>query len=243
VWCSICQCVKQSSWIWEIAKKERIEGVYRVSHREKEKNYYAGSKTLPASIQGKGDTLARSALSLPHQKSKPLDRERIEGNLPVRSAVPSLCSRWDSTLAYITSSINSVPRVTKVTRMAYSPRLWLMAIGWWNRINQCRKLKLDLTQTWGVCMSLDSKMHWSQSVILWWQAKKGITSELEGANARRVLKLNDTIRNYFRTATKTAQNFLRKYLSSGSRLLANLWLAELVGFKGPARSTPHLLLK
>jgi len=50
-----------------------------------------------------------------------------------------------------------------VTRMAYSPSLWLMAIGWWNKINQCRKLKLNLTQTWGVCMSLDSGMHWSQN--------------------------------------------------------------------------------
>ena len=48
-----------------------------------------------------------------------------------------------------------------VTRMAYSPSLWLMAIGWWNKINQCRKLKLNLTRTWGVCMSLDSGMHWS----------------------------------------------------------------------------------
>ena len=29
----------------------------------------------------------------------------------------------------------------------------------------------------------------SKSVILWWQAKKGINSELEGANARRVLTI------------------------------------------------------
>ena len=36
-------------------------------------------------------------------------------------------------------------------------------IGWWNKINQCRKLKLNLTQTWGVCMNLDSEMHWSQN--------------------------------------------------------------------------------
>ena len=36
-----------------------------------------------------------------------------------------------------------------VTRMAYSRRLWLMAIGWWNKINQCRKLKLNPTHTWG----------------------------------------------------------------------------------------------
>jgi len=48
---------------------------------------------------------------------------------------------WGRTLA----------RLFGVTRMAYSPRLWLLAIGWWNKINQCRKLKLNLTQTWGVC--------------------------------------------------------------------------------------------
>ena len=29
----------------------------------------------------------------------------------------------------------------------------------------------------------------SKSVILWWQAKKGINSELEGANTRRVLNI------------------------------------------------------
>ena len=34
-----------------------------------------------------------------------------------------------------------------------------LADGWWNKINQCRKMKLNLTETWGVCMSLDSEMH------------------------------------------------------------------------------------
>ena len=67
-----------------------------------------------------------------------------------------------STLTFITNARTTM-RVTRVTRMAYSPRLWLMAIGWWNKINQCQKLKLNLTQTWGVCMSLDSGMHWSQN--------------------------------------------------------------------------------
>jgi len=52
---------------------------------------------------------------------------------------------------------------TRVTRMAYSLWLWLMAIGWWNKINQCRKLKLNLTQTWGVCMIFFPGMHWSQN--------------------------------------------------------------------------------
>ena len=39
-----------------------------------------------------------------------------------------------------------ITRVTRVTRMAYSPRLWLIAIGWWNKINQRWKLKLNLTK-------------------------------------------------------------------------------------------------
>ena len=58
------------------------------------------------------------------------------------------------------SSLSSLARGYKD---GLQPRLWLMAIGWWININQCRKLKLNLTQTWGVCMSLDSEMHWSQN--------------------------------------------------------------------------------
>jgi hypothetical protein len=75
----------------------------------------------------------------------------------------------------------------RVTRMASSPRLWLMAIGWWNKINQCRKLKLNLTQIWGVYEFWFRYALISKSVILWWQVKKGINSELEGASARGVL--------------------------------------------------------
>jgi hypothetical protein len=66
-----------------------------------------------------------------------------------------------------------------VTRMAYSPRLWLMAVGWWNKIDQCRKLKLNLTQTWGVCMSLDSGMHWSQNQ--WYCDDKPRKKELQSS--------------------------------------------------------------
>jgi len=43
------------------------------------------------------------------------------------------------------ANIRAPRSTTRITRMAYSPRLWLMAIGWWNKINQCRKLKLNLT--------------------------------------------------------------------------------------------------
>jgi hypothetical protein len=35
--------------------------------------------------------------------------------------------RWGKNYA---GSENNSSRVTRVTRMAYSPRLWLMAIGW-----------------------------------------------------------------------------------------------------------------
>jgi hypothetical protein len=69
-------------------------------------------------------------------------------------------AHWTSLRSGTERTINrGGARVTRVTRMAYSPRLWLMAIGWWNKINQCKKLKLNLTQTWEVCMSLDSGMH------------------------------------------------------------------------------------
>jgi len=73
--------------------------------------------------------------------------------------VLATCNRWifacGAPTHYMksprTSLVLHVPltsRVTRVTRMAYSPRLWLMAIGWWNKINQCRNLKLNLTQIW-----------------------------------------------------------------------------------------------
>ena len=45
-------------------------------------------------------------------------------------------------------------------------------IGWWNKINQCRKLKLNLTLTWGVC-SLKCKhvpsFPDSRHVVLWYK--------------------------------------------------------------------------
>jgi len=92
--------------------------------------------------------------------------------------------------------------------MAYSPRLWLMAIGWWNEIDQCRKLKLNLTQTWGVCMSLDLGI--SKSLILWWQAKKGINSELKGANARRVLNIPSKRSLYLMRSSRTSAHLQKK---------------------------------
>jgi hypothetical protein len=51
-----------------------------------------------------------------------------------------------------------------------------LADGNWlvKQINQCRKLKLNLTQTWGVCMSLDSGMHWSQN----WQKQRAIMAAM-----------------------------------------------------------------
>ena len=68
----------------------------------------------------------------------------------------------------------------RFTRMAYSPRLWLMAIGWWNKINQCRKLKLNLTQTWVTRMAYSPSL-WLMA-IGWWNKN----------NQCRYLKLNLT---------------------------------------------------
>jgi len=59
-----------------------------------------------------------------------------------------------------------------VTRMAYSPSLWLMAIGWWNKNNQCRKLTKSDTNLRSLYESWFRNALISKSVILWWQARK-----------------------------------------------------------------------
>ena len=101
--------------------------------------------------------------------------------------------KFTSWLPYFTWVLHVLP--WGVTRMAYSPRFWLMAIGGWNKINQCRKLELNLTQ-----INLRSLYEsWfrnaliSKSVILWWQAKKGINSELEG-----LLKRTQSLKHSFK---------------------------------------------
>ena len=61
-----------------------------------------------------------------------------------------------------TSHLTCFKGLQGVTRMAYSPSLWLMAIGWWNKINQCRKLKLNLTQLTCFALSLHDTRHTHQ---------------------------------------------------------------------------------
>jgi hypothetical protein len=113
--------------------------------------------------------------------------------------------------------------------MAYSPRLWLMAIGWWNKVNQCRNLKLNLTQTWGVCMSLDSGMHWSQNQwYYWWQAKKGISSELEGANARRVLNIPSKMSLYLMRSSHTSAHLQKKSTCFSSWISPRSHLSQML---------------
>ena len=58
-------------------------------------------------------------------------------------------------------------------------------------------------------MSLDSGMHWSQ-VILWWQVKKGINSELEGANTRRVLNILSKRSLYIMRSSHTSAHLQKK---------------------------------
>ena len=62
----------------------------------------------------------------------------------VRSSAYNMCETCTPVVPVIAPDTPSA----RVTRMAYSPSLWLMAIGWWNKNNQCRKLKLSLTQNW-----------------------------------------------------------------------------------------------
>ena len=50
----------------------------------------------------------------------------------------------------------------------------------------------------------------SKSVILWWQAKKGINSELEGANTRRVLNLPTKRSLYLMRSSHTSAHLQKK---------------------------------
>jgi len=50
----------------------------------------------------------------------------------------------------------------------------------------------------------------SKSVILWWQAKKGINSELEGANARRVLNIPTKRSLYLMHGSHTSAHLQKK---------------------------------
>jgi hypothetical protein len=52
-----------------------------------------------------------------------------------------------------------------VKRMAYSPRLWLMAIGWWNKINQCRKYPPQ-SDTNGIKHTIEKLDSWPKPVEL-----------------------------------------------------------------------------
>jgi len=57
-------------------------------------------------------------------------------NEPVQANLPP-----DPYWVYFLFTVVSSRSFTRVTRMAYSPSLWLMAIGWWNKINQCQGLQ------------------------------------------------------------------------------------------------------
>jgi len=50
----------------------------------------------------------------------------------------------------------------------------------------------------------------SNSVILWWQAKKGINSKLEGANTRRVLNLPSKRSLYLMRSSHTSAHLQKK---------------------------------
>jgi hypothetical protein len=50
----------------------------------------------------------------------------------------------------------------------------------------------------------------SKSVILWWQVKKGINSELEGANARRVLNIPSKRSLYLMRSSHTSAQLQKK---------------------------------
>jgi len=95
----------------------------------------------------------------------------------------------------------SVPIHEKITcfkgvargyKVGLQPETLADGIGWWNKVNRCRKLKLNLTQTWGVCMSLDSELHWSQ--YQWYCDDKPIKEWIQSSRSKRTQSLKHSFK-------------------------------------------------
>jgi len=68
----------------------------------------------------------------------------------------------------------------------------------------------------------------SKSVILWWQAKKGINSELEGANARRVLNIPSKRSLYLMCSSHTSAHLQKKSTCFSSRTSPHSHLSQML---------------
>jgi len=68
----------------------------------------------------------------------------------------------------------------------------------------------------------------SKSVILWWQAKKGINSELEGANARRVLNIPSKRSLYLMCSSHTSAHLQKKSTCFSSRTSPHSHLTQML---------------
>ena len=112
-----------------------------------------------------------------------------------------------------TSSLAHALGVTRgVTRMAaYSPSLWLMA-NWLVKQNQpVSKIETKSdTNLRSLYESWFRNALISKSVVLWWQAKKGINSELEGANTCRVLYIPSKRSLYLMRSSHTSTHLQKK---------------------------------
>ena len=171
--------------------------------QEKETGAPSSENQSPNYSWGKGATLVpRIVIS-----STTMEKKNSNGiQKDCRLDLPGNLSRWEL-VGMVMERACLVVRtsVVRVTRMAYSsPRLWLMAIGWWNKINQCRKLKLNLTQTWGVWMSLDLGMHWSQ--IQWYCDDKPCQerNKFRARRSKRMQSLKHSFKKVFESHAQLA---------------------------------------
>ena len=101
--------------------------------------------------------------------------------------------------------------VTRVTRMAYSSSLWLMANWLVKQIQPVSKIETKSdTNLRSLYESWFRNALISKSEILWWQVKKGINSELEGANTRRVLNILSKMSLYLMRSSHTSAHLQKK---------------------------------
>ena len=186
--------------------------------QEKETGAPSSENQSPNYSWGKGATLVpRIVIS-----STTMEKKNSNGiQKDCRLDLPGNLSRWEL-VGMVMERACLVVRtsVVRVTRMAYSsPRLWLMAIGWWNKINQCRKLKLNLTQTWGVWMSLDLGMHWSQ---IQWYCDDKPCQERNKFRARRSKRMQSLKHSFKEVSVSHAQ------LAHFSTVTPNCWQRRIV---------------
>jgi hypothetical protein len=143
-------------------------------------------------------------------------------------------------------SHNKQFRVTKVTRMARLQPESLAGGNWLVKQNQpVSKIKTKSgTNLRSLYESWFRNALISKSVILWWQAKKGINPELEGADACRVLNIPSKRSLYLMRSSNTSAHLQKKSTYARTTMpFARLYFQMVCTQSEPARFPQHMFVQ